>query len=164
MRVYSKLHTGWEHWNHRSILPVDVTAPCRSRARHLKTAFSWSPRWGRFFSADAPMHARQRGRPRTRNSSARSCPDFVGESANATAKALNKRGLPSPRGGKWTTIDHQRLRSARKPGTHQPHNHNPVDVGDNEYDRRHIHGSRSITSRPRAIWNYSGWSREAGVF
>ena len=28
--------------------------------------------------------------------------DFAGESANATAKALNERGLPSPRGGKWT--------------------------------------------------------------
>ena len=25
-----------------------------------------------------------------------------GESANATAKALNERGLPSARGGKWT--------------------------------------------------------------
>ncbi len=28
--------------------------------------------------------------------------DFSGESANGTAKALNERGLPSPRGGKWT--------------------------------------------------------------
>ena len=28
--------------------------------------------------------------------------DFAGESANATAKALNERGLPSPRGGNWT--------------------------------------------------------------
>ena len=28
--------------------------------------------------------------------------DFAGESANATAKALNERGLPSARGGKWT--------------------------------------------------------------
>ena len=28
--------------------------------------------------------------------------DFAGESANATAKALNDRGLPSARGGKWT--------------------------------------------------------------
>ena len=28
--------------------------------------------------------------------------EFAGESANATAKALNERGLPSPRGGKWT--------------------------------------------------------------
>src|SRR6476620_4391409 len=28
--------------------------------------------------------------------------EFAGESANATAKALNERGLPSARGGKWT--------------------------------------------------------------
>jgi hypothetical protein len=28
--------------------------------------------------------------------------EFAGESANSTAKALNERGLPSPRGGKWT--------------------------------------------------------------
>ena len=28
--------------------------------------------------------------------------EFAGESANATAQALNERGLPSPRGGKWT--------------------------------------------------------------
>ena len=28
--------------------------------------------------------------------------DFAGESANATANALNERGLPSARGGKWT--------------------------------------------------------------
>ena len=29
-------------------------------------------------------------------------PEFAGQSANATARALNERGLPSPRGGKWT--------------------------------------------------------------
>jgi DNA invertase Pin-like site-specific DNA recombinase len=28
--------------------------------------------------------------------------EFAGQSANATAKALNERGLPSTRGGKWT--------------------------------------------------------------
>ncbi len=28
--------------------------------------------------------------------------EFAGQSANATAKALNDRGLPSARGGKWT--------------------------------------------------------------
>ena len=28
--------------------------------------------------------------------------EFAGESANATAQALNERGLPSARGGKWT--------------------------------------------------------------
>jgi DNA invertase Pin-like site-specific DNA recombinase len=28
--------------------------------------------------------------------------EYAGESANATAKALNDRGLPSGRGGKWT--------------------------------------------------------------
>jgi Recombinase len=28
--------------------------------------------------------------------------EFAGHSANATAKALNERRLPSPRGGKWT--------------------------------------------------------------
>ena len=28
--------------------------------------------------------------------------EFAGQSANATAKALNERRLPSPRGGKWT--------------------------------------------------------------
>jgi DNA invertase Pin-like site-specific DNA recombinase len=28
--------------------------------------------------------------------------EFAGQSANATAQALNERGLPSPRGGKWT--------------------------------------------------------------
>ena len=28
--------------------------------------------------------------------------EYAGESANATAKALNDRGLPSARGGKWT--------------------------------------------------------------
>ena len=28
--------------------------------------------------------------------------DFAGESANGTANALNERGLPSARGGKWT--------------------------------------------------------------
>ena len=28
--------------------------------------------------------------------------EFADESANATAKALNERGLPSARGGKWT--------------------------------------------------------------
>jgi hypothetical protein len=28
--------------------------------------------------------------------------EFVGQSANAVAKALNDRGLPSARGGKWT--------------------------------------------------------------
>ena len=43
--------------------------------------------------------------------------EFAGESANATAKALNERGLPSPA---WRqvdcAIDHQRPRSARKPG------------------------------------------------
>ena len=39
-------------------------------------------------------------RPRA---AAQRCPGRVcGQSANATAKALNARGLPSPRGGKWT--------------------------------------------------------------
>jgi hypothetical protein len=28
--------------------------------------------------------------------------EFTDESANATAQALNERGLPSARGGKWT--------------------------------------------------------------
>ena len=28
--------------------------------------------------------------------------EFADESANATAQALNERGLPSARGGKWT--------------------------------------------------------------
>ena len=28
--------------------------------------------------------------------------EFAGQSANAIAKALNDRGLPSARGGKWT--------------------------------------------------------------
>jgi hypothetical protein len=28
--------------------------------------------------------------------------EFAGQSANAVAKALNERGLPSARGGKWT--------------------------------------------------------------
>jgi hypothetical protein len=28
--------------------------------------------------------------------------EFAGQSANAVAKALNDRGLPSARGGKWT--------------------------------------------------------------
>ena len=28
--------------------------------------------------------------------------EFAGKSANAVAKALNDRGLPSARGGKWT--------------------------------------------------------------
>jgi hypothetical protein len=28
--------------------------------------------------------------------------EYAGESANSVAKALNERGLPSGRGGKWT--------------------------------------------------------------
>ena len=28
--------------------------------------------------------------------------EFTGQSANATAKMLNERGIPTPRGGKWT--------------------------------------------------------------
>jgi hypothetical protein len=29
--------------------------------------------------------------------------EFTGRSANATAKLLNERGIPTARGGKWTT-------------------------------------------------------------
>ena len=42
--------------------------------------------------------------------------EYAGESANAVAKALNERGLPSGRGGKWTARSvinvHARLKAA----------------------------------------------------
>jgi Recombinase len=43
--------------------------------------------------------------------------DFAGESANATAKALNERGLPFPRSGKWTARSIINVR-ARLAGQH----------------------------------------------
>jgi len=43
------------------------------------------------------MHARQRGR-----TSAQQFGEILSDFAGETAKALNERGLPSPRGGKWT--------------------------------------------------------------
>ena len=58
---------------------------------------------------------------------------LIGEPTGASKRELRwDSGLPSPRGGKWTTIDHQRLRSARKPGTRQP---STVTVGDTQHDR-----------------------------
>jgi hypothetical protein len=38
--------------------------------------------------------------------------EFAGQSAHATAKALNERGLPTARGGKWTahTVNNVRAR------------------------------------------------------
>jgi DNA invertase Pin-like site-specific DNA recombinase len=45
--------------------------------------------------------------------------EYAGESANATAKALNDRGLPSGRGGKWTarSIINVRARLTSQVGT-----------------------------------------------
>jgi len=43
--------------------------------------------------------------------------DFAGESANVTAKALNERGLPFPRSGKWTARSIINVR-ARLAGQH----------------------------------------------
>jgi DNA invertase Pin-like site-specific DNA recombinase len=43
--------------------------------------------------------------------------EFAGQSANATAKALNERGLPSPRGGKWTARSIINVRARLAGGT-----------------------------------------------
>ena len=93
-----------------------------AKARGVKLG---NPHGPKPFTAEARQQGSRgacAGRPtRGRSSSARSCPSSRAQSANATAQALNERGLPSARGGKWTarSIINVRCSSCRLTRNHR---------------------------------------------